>query len=165
MDPLWVGKYVACVNMIGPDLTIQYLTPKGKFLVEPIECTSGIYFGGFGPTHVFDGLTLTTLFSGRKVGGGFYHLYSNQVSLPKAISKPQVVYFKASAEPLDGNSFVVLWSAAGCSSVLIKGKGVKLKKLPPVGCATVEVKGKKLRLTIIARGPGGKAGKSIKIKP
>ena len=63
------------------------------------------------------------------------------------------------------NRRAVLWSATGCSKLKITGKGVKLKRLPPVGCQLIKIKKSKLTLRITATGPGGKAVKKLVLKP
>lgn len=170
LNPAWNGSstssFAIAVHSAGKfGYAFFMFNAKGKFLVDPIYFVGNFNDVVWGQSQAFTGRATTFVYSVIKQGTYLHHLYSNQVSLPAGIKKPQIVFFKAGAKNLGGNKRAVVWSAAGSKTVLMKGKGVKLKKLRPVDCALVEVTGKKLGLTLIAKGPGGKAKKRLVIKP
>ena len=171
LNPIWSGSNVSsfAIDIIWAKSRCNsvYCTfnSQGGFLGNPLTFYRRAHEPIFGSSQAFTGLA-TTICSPTPTGHmGRLPLFSNRVSLPASVTKPSVVYFAAGDSEVGRNGRVILWSATGCNSVMIKGKGVKLKRLPPVGCAVVTVKNKKLRLTLIVRGPGGKAKKKITIRP
>ena len=171
LNPIWNGRNVSSfaidVNWATNRFNSVHYTfnSKGKFLADPVTFYRRSNDPIFGSSQAFTGLATTIFYAAPTGHMGRYQLYSNQVSLPPSVTKSSVVYFAAGDSEVGRNGRMIVWSATGCSSVLIKGKGVKLKRLPPVGCAVVKVKGKKLKLTLTVRGPGGKAKGKIVIRP
>lgn len=168
-DPLWAGRHVTCLYFEWARfaMTFTMFDDKGRHVTNPIpyvDVNIGILVGY--SYHAFTGRAWTIVFGVQYKNKSTSHVYSNQVSLPPNINKPQVVFFRAS-EPtvIHPDKRLIMWSCTGSTSVLIKGKGVKLKRLPPVGHRLVDTKGEKLVLKITARGPGGKAKKKLTIKP
>jgi hypothetical protein len=160
-NPLWNGDQVSCFAT-GVEMFLVYFNKKGGFAHDPIPFAGSLIYPWFSPTQALTGTATTVTFSASP-GGAKSNVYSNQLSLPAGITKPKVVYFDAGAEYLGQNKRVLVWSAIGNNYLKIQGKGVKLKRLPPVGCALVTLKADKTKLTATANGPGGKAKKTIVI--
>jgi len=165
--PIWNGSYVASLYATtGGAFGFLTFNTNGLFLTSPIiiEYFQDQHDIGIGFNHVFSGLATTFVYTAETAHHPIYML-TNQVGIPNGITKPRVVYFAAGDAEVGNNEWVIVWSAIGCEKVSIKGKGVKLRRLPPVGCAIVQVPGKKLKLTLTAIGPGGKAKRKIFISP
>ncbi len=162
-NPTWNGSHLTCFATNNSMLFASF-NAKGRIIGEPIDYADGIATPGFSPNQAFTGMGNTLVYTANS-GTGYFQLFANQVSIPDGIAKPRVAYFAAGGSDTGDGERVIFWSATGCQTVTIRGNGIKLRRLPPVGCAVVRVSEKKLRLTITARGPGGKAAKKIVIRP
>ena len=162
-NPTWSGSHLACFAT-GNSMLFASFNAKGRIIGEPIDYAAGVATPGFSPNQAFTGMANTLAYTAN-AGTGYYQLFANQVSIPAGIAKPKIAYFAAGGSDIDDGERVIFWSATGSETVTIRGNGIRLRKLPPVGCAVVRADDKKLRLTLTARGPGGKAARKIVIRP
>ena len=165
-DPVWAGKYVTSLYFEWTRFSLSFsmFNDKGNYIMNPIAYLDGTNMMMGHTFHAYSGLTFAVVY-GAKLQKLGTHLFSNAVSLPASVKKPIISYFGAGAmmsSPADHR--LIMWACTGSSSVLIKGKGVKLKNQLPVGSAVVDTKGTKLVLRMTVRGPGGKVKKKLVLK-
>lgn len=151
------------------NMEIMLLGSKGKHITNTPVQESRFSLIPENLNSVYAGSGCATLILGANTRNTFettFLIYSNMVTDP-ASAKPSVQYFLSD----DGSAFgdtrrLVMWSVSSGTKISLKGKGVKMKGMPPVYHAVVDTKGKKIKLRLRFKGTDGKNKKSkLVIKP
>lgn len=165
-EPLWEGKYVSCLYFEWTRFSMYYslFYKNGHYVMNPIQYSGSTNIIVGSTFHAFTGTGSTVVFGVKRFGMAKSAVFSNQVCLPPSVKKPEIVFFESSGPYiLDPDKRLIMWSATGCTNVMIRGKGIKLKQLPPVGARIIDTKGRSLKLNLTVKGPGGKAKRKLTI--